>query len=37
MLDISNAAGTPQWPNVMYIERSACTTFFSANNVCFSW
>jgi hypothetical protein len=33
MLDISNAAGTPYWPNVRYIERSACVTFFSADDV----
>jgi len=27
MLDISNVAGTPQWPNVRYIEHSAWVTF----------
>jgi len=37
MLDISNAAGTLQWPNVRYIEHSACAIFFSADYVCFSW
>jgi hypothetical protein len=36
MLDISNAAGTPYWPNVRYIERSACVTFFGADDVRFS-
>jgi hypothetical protein len=36
MLDISNAAGTSYWPNVRYIERSACVTFFSADDVRFS-
>jgi hypothetical protein len=36
MLGISNAAGTPYWPNVRYIERSACVTFFIADDVRFS-
>jgi hypothetical protein len=36
MLDISNAAGTPYWPNVRYIERSACVTCFSTAYVLFS-
>jgi hypothetical protein len=36
MLDISNAADTPYWPNVRYIKRSACVTVFSADDVRFS-
>ena len=35
--DIADAARTPQWPGVRYIRRSACATFFSADDVCFSW
>jgi hypothetical protein len=35
-LDICNAAGTPYWRNVRYIKRSACVTFFSADDVRFT-
>jgi hypothetical protein len=31
MLDISNAACTPHWSNVRYIECCACIKFFSAH------
>jgi hypothetical protein len=36
MLDISDAADTLYWLNVRYIERSACVTFFGADDVRFS-
>jgi hypothetical protein len=36
MLDISNAASTPHWPNVRYIERRACIKFFNAHCICLS-
>ena len=34
---ISDAVGTPYWPGVIYIYRSACLSFFGADDVCFSW
>jgi len=36
MLDISNAACTPQWPNVIYIQHRACIKFFSTHDLCLS-
>ena len=33
MLDISNTACTPQWPNVRYIERRALVKFLSPHGV----